>query len=299
MSERRTTLAVPALVYAIILVILGTAASFGIWWTMRAHSDDTSLLFVLFVPLFSALILVLYTPATLRRGIEWLGWILLIFVQWFYFKDLIVRALDVFQGYWSIIEPVSSKLIAWQNDLWSIIRRFGPERWPFSIGASFWPIYFHGIGLAVRAGIYRWGGSRFMVHARAYWLWITLYLVALKVFSDLSAWSFFFLFAGSVLLLLLVLAGASQVVSDLFRFLLDCMRIALGALNVLCRWVVYAAIWFADALRKLIRRIRSLYDRYIAQPLRRIIDFLEGVVSRWRKHVIDKTQSLDDKSEDG
>lgn len=292
-------LVMPALVYAIVLVGLGVSSIFGIWWTMKVRGDDCSIVYTLFVPTLSALILSLYTPFTLRRGVEWLGWMLLVFVQWFYYKNLIASGLDVIQGYWPFVEPVTSKLVNWQNDFWSVVRQLGPNDWPFTTAASLWPIYFHGIGLAVRAGIYRWGGFRFMIHARAYWLWITLYVVALKIFSDISAWSFFFLFSGSVLVLLLVIAGASQVVSDIARFLWDFVRLALGVLNVLCRWGVYVAIWLAAMMRRFIRRIRLLYDRYFAQPLRRAIAYFEGIVGKWRQRVISKTQDLDESSEDG
>lgn len=298
MSGRRNQLAVPNSIYALILFVGSIIFQAGIWLLAKQRGIDTPDLFLDLGHLTILIVFLLYTPSTLHRGVEWIGWILLGFTEWFYYETKLNAALQSLGAIAPGVKGAADKVILFQHQLWKLIMELGPDKWPYNVGVSFWPIYILGLGLLLRAGIYKWGGARLMVHARAYWLWITLYLTMLLVLASVSPWSFYFLLVVTLAVATVLLAGASQVASDIFMLTSGYLRAGCQVLNVLCRWIVYYAILLTDRIRRIIRRIREWYQHYVTEPLRRAVDRIDIIVEGWKDHIVKKTDELDRKSED-
>ncbi|MFI4963614.1 MAG: hypothetical protein ACHP6H_07150, partial [Legionellales bacterium] len=177
MSDNRFQLAVPNVLYALILSALSIIFPVAMWILLKQRGIEIVDFFPNLIHLTLLGAFLLYTPSTLFRGLEWLGWIFLSFTEWFYYEPIANSTLRSLEEIVPSIRENAEKFINFQQHFWELLRSYGPVDWPFNVGVSYWPIYILGLGLVLRAGIYRWGGARLMVHARAYWLWITLYLI--------------------------------------------------------------------------------------------------------------------------
>ena len=298
MSDKRFQLAVPNAIYALILFAGSIVSSVGIWFFAKQQELDTSSLFLTLIHLTILIVFLLYTPATLRGVWEWIGWMFLCFTEWFYYEPIFN---SILKRLGEIVPDISSaveNVINIQHHAWELCRSIGPIGWPYNIALSFWPIYILGLGLVLRAGIYRWGGARLMVHARAYWLWITLYLIMLLVFASVSPWNFYLLLGVTLAIAALLLAGASQVASDILMLLWGYLRAGYRIVNILCRWAVFSALLLTDRLRRVIKRIRVWYQRYVTEPLRHAVQWIDGIAEGWKEHVVKKTDELDKKADD-
>ncbi|MFI4963686.1 MAG: hypothetical protein ACHP6H_07525, partial [Legionellales bacterium] len=126
----------------------------------------------------------------------------------------------------------------------------------------------------------------------------TLYLIVLFVFASVSPWSFYLLLSVSLAVAFLVLAGASQVAADIFKLIWGYLRAGYRVINVICRWIVYSSILLADKMRRIIRKIREYYRRYVTEPIRRAVEWIDRIVEGWKNHVIKKTEELDNNADE-
>lgn len=157
---------------------------------------------------------------------------------------------------------------------------------------TYWPIYFLIMGFFVRIII-----DKYIKHQKLrnvssdYWLFITTYVVIASIISNVINWSFIKIIVFSIVIVLLLAAGLLRVLSDLFSFLLEAIRLCIQAFKIFTKWLALFLARIAKFIRNLVKKIRELYNKYIVDP---ILKFFKRI-----KRQLDKLESQVNISLDG